>query len=66
MTDKKPTEKSEGKPDKDPADIPASDNPSRNSQLYNEMRKQDAVSPEDYPAKDLKSGNAAISDAGPQ
>ena len=65
MTDKKPTE-GEGKPDKDPADIPASDNPSRNSQLYNEMRKQDAVSPEDYPEQDRKSGNAAISDADPE
>ncbi|MBS7671635.1 hypothetical protein [Croceicoccus gelatinilyticus] len=44
---------------KDPGDIPKSDNPSRNSQLYNEMRKQDPVSPEDYPLKDRKSGNVA-------
>lgn len=66
MSDKNRQEKSEDRPDKDPSNIPESENPSRNSQLYNEMRNQDSVSPEAYPAKDRKSGNAAISDADPE
>ncbi|GGD83804.1 hypothetical protein [Croceicoccus mobilis] len=66
MTKDKQAAESEVRTDKNPANIPASENPSRNSQLYNEMRNQDAVSPEDYPEKDRVAGNAAVSDADPE
>ncbi len=52
MTDKNKTPKNEGTPNKDPSDIPSTDRPERNSHLYNEMRKEDSVDPEQYPKMD--------------
>lgn len=52
MSDKKHPPTTEGTPDKDPSDIPTTDRPRQNSHLYNEMRKEDSVDPEQYPKKD--------------
>ena len=52
MTDKTNPPRSEGTPDKDPGDMPTTDRPERNSKLFNELRKEDSVDPEQYPKKD--------------
>lgn len=46
-------------PDRDPSHIPATDRPRRNSQLYNEVRKEGEAVPEDYPVQDRRDGNVA-------
>lgn len=55
MTDRKT--RAEDKPDKDPSDMPTTDRPEQNSQLYNTLRKEDSVSPEQYPEKDRKAAD---------
>ena len=52
MSDKQDKTQKQAMPHKDPSDMPTTDRPERNSKLYNELRKEDSVDPEQYPKKD--------------